>query len=102
MSHSQIKDWSKNELKNRLLKMGISIDKNEHPKSYYENLYLEQMNTKNKITRNNHPFGKEQLLRTKRERNNSKEKKESKDYKEQKEKEENISINDDDEDYNEN
>jgi len=102
MSHSQIKDWSKNELKNRLLKMGISIDKNEHPKSYYENLYLEQMNTKNKITRNNHPFGKEQLLRTKRERNNSKEKKETKDYKEPKEKEENISINDDDEDYNEN
>ena len=101
MSHSQIKDWSKNELKNRLLKMGISIDKNEHPKSYYENLYLEQMNTKNKITRNNHPFGKEQLLRTKRERNNSKEKKESKDYKEAKEKEENISINDDDEDKDE-
>ena len=101
MSHSQIKDWSKNELKNRLLKMGISIDKNEHPKSYYENLYLEQMNTKNKITRNNHPFGKEQLLRTKRERNNSKEKKESKDYKETKEKEENISINDDDEDKDE-
>ena len=101
MSHSQIKDWSKNELKNRLLKMGISIDKNEHPKSYYENLYLEQMNTKNKITRNNHPFGKEQLLRAKRERNNSKEKKESKDYKEAKEKEENISINDDDEDKDE-
>ena len=101
MSHSQIKDWSKNELKNRLLKMGISIDKNEHPKSYYENLYLEQMNTKNKITRNNHPFGKEQLLRTKRERNNSKEKKESKDYKEAKEKEENISIIDDDEDKDE-
>jgi len=101
MSHSQVKDWSKNELKNRLLKMGISIDKNEHPKSYYENLYLEQMNTKNKITRNNHPFGKEQLLRTKRERNNSKEKKESKDYKEAKEKEENISINDDDEDKDE-
>jgi len=101
MSHSQIKDWSKNELKNRLLKMGISIDKNEHPKSYYENLYLEQMNTKNKITRNNHPFGKEQLLRTKRERNNSKEKKESKDYKEAKEKEENIPINDDDEDKDE-
>ena len=101
MSRSQVKDWSKNELKNRLLKMGISIDKNEHPKSYYENLYLEQMNTKNKITRNNHPFGKEQLLRTKRERNNSKEKKESKDYKEAKEKEENISINDDDEDKDE-
>ena len=82
MSYSQIKDWSKNELKNRLLKMGISIDKNEHPKSYYEKLYLEQMNAKNKITRNNHPFGKTQLLKSKRERErtNSKEKKEDEEY----------------------
>lgn len=80
MSYSQIKDWSKNELKNRLLKMGISIDKNDHPKSYYEKLYLEQMNAKNKITRNNHPFGKRQLLKSKRERNNSKEKEEDEEY----------------------
>ena len=68
MSYSQMKSWSKNELKNRLLKMGISIDKNEHDKSYYEKLYLEQMNAKNKFTRNNNYFGRKQLLNIKRER----------------------------------
>ena len=76
MSYSQMKSWSKNELKNRLLKMGISIDKNEHDKSYYEKLYLEQMNAKNKFTRNNNYFGRKQLLNIKRERKKSKEKEE--------------------------
>ena len=56
--------------------MGISIDKNEHDKSYYEKLYLEQMNAKNKFTRNNNYFGRKQLLNIKRERKKSKEKEE--------------------------
>ena len=80
MSYSQMKNWSKNELKNRLLKMGISLDKNEHEREYYENLYLQQLNAKNKFTRNNNYFGrKEQLLNNKRERNRSKGKAEDED-----------------------
>ena len=80
MSYSQMKNWSKNELKNRLLKMGISLDKNEHEREYYENLYLQQLNAKNKFTRNNNYFGrKQQLLNNKRERNKSKGKEEDED-----------------------
>lgn len=62
------------------MKMGTSLDKNDHPKSYYLKLYLEKYNAKNKITRSNNPFSREHLLRTKRERKDVKAKKEDKDY----------------------
>ena len=57
------------------MKMGTSLDKDDHPKSYYEKLYLEKMNAKNKRTRSNNIFGREQILNSKRERNDTKEKK---------------------------
>ena len=57
------------------MKMGTSLDKDDHPKSYYEKLYLEKMNAKNKRTRSNNIFGREQMLNSKRERNDTKEKK---------------------------
>lgn len=58
------------------MKMGTSLDKDDHPKSYYEKLYLEKMNAKNKRTRSNNIFGRDQILNSKRERNDTKEKKE--------------------------
>ena len=61
------------------MKMGTSLDKNDHPKSYYEKLYLEKMNAKNKRTRSNNIFGREQMLNSKRERNDIKEKKDEED-----------------------
>ena len=57
------------------MKMGTSLDKDDHPKSYYEKLYLEKMNAKNKRTRSNNIFGREQILNSKRERTDTKEKK---------------------------
>ena len=60
------------------MKMGTSLDKDDHPKSYYEKLYLEKMNAKNKRTRSNNIFGREQMLNSKRERNDTKEKKDEK------------------------
>ena len=71
-SISEIKSMSKNELKSRLIKMGMSFDKTDHPKSYYLNLYLEKFNAQNKITRSKNSFGRE-MLKVKRERVNSKE-----------------------------
>ena len=61
------------------MKMGTSLDKDDHPKSYYEKLYLEKMNAKNKRTRSNNIFGREQMLNSKRERNDIKEKKDEED-----------------------
>ena len=80
MSNSQVKNLSKNELKSMLMKMGTSLDKNDHPKSYYEKLYLEKMNAKNKRTRSNNIFGREQILKTKRERNDIKVKEDDEEY----------------------
>ena len=104
MSYSQMKNWSKNELKNRLLKMGISLDKNEHDREYYENLYLQQLNAKNKFTRNNNYFGrKQQLLNNKRERNRSNGKEEDEDKDEANlSPNDSINNNNDEEEINEN
>ena len=84
---------SKNELKSRLIKMGMSFDKTDHPKSYYLNLYLEKFNAQNKITRSKNSFGRE-MLKVKRERVNSKEKHDS-DY--NVEEDDKIELNDSDE-----
>lgn len=86
---------SKNELKSRLIKMGMSFDKTDHPKSYYLNLYLEKFNAQNKITRSKNSFGRE-MLKVKRERVNSKEKHDS-DY--NVEEDDKIELNDSDEEY---
>ena len=104
MSTSIAKNMSKSELKSMLMKMGTSLDKDDHPKSYYEKLYLEKMNAKNKRTRSNNIFGREQILNSKRERTDTKDKKDEdeddEDYVVEEEEEENShqeneEINDD-------
>ena len=104
MSTSIAKNMSKSELKSMLMKMGTSLDKDDHPKSYYEKLYLEKMNAKNKRTRSNNIFGREQILNSKRERTDTKDKKDEdeddEDYVVEEEEEnsshqENEEINDD-------
>ena len=82
------------------MKMGTSLDKNDHPKSYYEKIYLEKMNAKNKRTRSNNIFGREYILNTKRERNDKKNKKDE-DYVVE-EDEESNSIQEEEEENNEN
>ena len=68
----KIKNLTKSEIKNRLFQMGMSLDKEEHPKGYYVKLFLEKYNAKHKVTRNNTPFYSEPtqpLLKAKRRRN---------------------------------
>ena len=104
MSSQEIEGLSKAELKNRLTNMGMSLDRDDHPRDYYVQLYLEKSNAKNKITRDNTPFYKQKLLRGKRERvkgnENDKELLEDPNYEEEEyEEDEDIIEQDDDEDY---
>ena len=68
MSYQEVENLSNAELKNKLFQMGMSLDKKNHPRDYYVEMYLEKSNAKNKITRDNTPFNREQMLRGKRER----------------------------------
>ena len=69
MSVQELKSQSKKGIKNRLSLMGMSLDHTNHPKEYYIKLYLEKSNAKNKITRGNTPFYKEEkMINRKRER----------------------------------
>ena len=73
MSYQGIETLSKSELKAKLNKMGMSLDRNDHPKNYYKKLYLEKSNAKNKVTRDNTPFYQEQIIiNKKRQRTSSK------------------------------
>ena len=99
MSYLEAEGLSKSELKNRLTQMGMSLDKYDHPKDYYMQLYLDKYNAKNKVTRDNTPFYKEQVLRGKRERDKSYD---AQNYDEVEYEEEDEGYNygdDDDEDY---
>lgn len=99
MSYLEAEGLSKSELKNRLTQMGMSLDKYDHPKDFYMQLYLDKYNAKNKVTRDNTPFYKEQVLRGKRERDKSYD---AQNYDEVEYEEEDEAYNyedDDDEDY---
>ena len=102
MSFQEVERLSKAELKNKLVQMGMSLDRNDHPKEYYVQLYLEKTNSKNKITRDNTPFYKNKILRGKREREKRKDKEliEDPNYEEEEyEEEEEYNDEDEDEDY---
>ena len=60
MTSREVKSLSVADLKFKLGRMGMSLDKSEHPKDYYVKMYLDKSNAKNKVTRNNTPFYKEQ------------------------------------------
>ena len=104
MSYQEIEGLSKADLKNKLSQMGMSLDRNDHPRDYYVQLYIEKSNAKNKITRDNTPFYNNQMLNSKREREKGKETKkelmEDPNYEEEEyEEEEEIIDDDDDENY---
>ena len=75
MSNQEIKGLSLSALKMKLSNMGMSLDRMDHPKHYYEKLYLEKSNAKNKVTRNDTPFYHEHIINRKRERTSDKKKK---------------------------
>ena len=62
MSNQEIKGLSLSALKMKLSNMGMSLDRMDHPKHYYEKLYLEKSNAKNKVTRNDTPFYHEHII----------------------------------------
>ena len=106
MSYQEIEGLSKADLKNKLSQMGMSLDRNDHPRDYYVQLYIEKSNAKNKITRDNTPFYNNQMLNSKREREKGKGKETKKElmedpnYEEEEyEEEEEIIDDDDDENY---
>ena len=103
MSYGEIEGLSKSDLKNRLTQMGMSLDKYDHPREYYAQLYLEKSNAKNKITRDNTPFYRNEMLRGKRERvrekETDKELKNDPNYEEEEYEEEEEIIDENDEDY---
>ena len=80
--------------------MSMSLDRIDHPRDYYVQLYIEKSNAKNKITRDNTSFYKNQMLNSKREREKGKEKKnelmEAPNYEEEEYEEEEEIIDDDD------
>ena len=75
MSNQEIKGLSLSALKMKLSNMVMSLDRVDHPKHYYEKLYLEKSNAKNKVTRNDTPFYHERIINRKRERTSDKKKK---------------------------
>ena len=99
MSYLEAEGLSKSELKTRLTQMGMSLDKDDHPKDYYMQLYLDKYNAKNKVTRDNTPFYKEEMLRGKREREKSYEAQNNDEIEYPEEDEANNYGDDDDEDY---
>ena len=66
MSTKELEGLSKLDLKSKLVNMGMSFDRLDHPKEYYVQLYLEKSNAKNKITRGNKTFYNPQLINEKR------------------------------------
>jgi hypothetical protein len=103
MSYEELEGLSKADLKNKLSQMGMSLDRIDHPRDYYAKLYIEKSNAKNKITRDNTPFYRNEMLRGKRER--AKEKETDKEimddpnYEEEEYEEEEEIIDENDEDY---
>ena len=71
MSLPELKDLTKADIRSKLFKMGVSLDRTNHPKDYYVQLYLDKSNAKSKITRRNKPFYNENIINRKRERTTS-------------------------------
>ena len=101
MSYRGKESLLESDYKIKLSKMGYSLDRNDHPENYYRNMYFEKSNAKNKITRDNTPFYKEdteQIINKKRQRTSSKKPKQKKNFQfnpldEEENAEENEAIN---------
>ena len=66
MSNKELEGLSKADIKSKLVNMGMSLDRTDHPKEYYVNLYLEKSQAKNKVTRDNTTFYNPQFINEKR------------------------------------
>ena len=98
MSNREKESLLKSDYKSKLNKMGVSLDRTDHPLNYYKQMFYEKSNAKSKVTRNNTPFYKEQIINKKRQRSSSKKTKEKKnldfeDISEEKSDEENDELN---------
>ena len=108
MSYEEIEGLSKTDLKSKLSQMVMPLDRNAHPRDYYAKIYPEKSYAKNKITRDNTPFYRNQMLHNKRGREKGKKTDkelmedpnyEEKEYEEEEEEEEEIIDNEDDDNF---
>ena len=72
MSNREKESLLKSDYKSKLNKMGVSLDRTDHPLNYYKHMFYQKSNAKSKVTRNNTPFYKEQIINKKRQRSSSK------------------------------
>ena len=108
MSYEEIEGLSKTDLKSKLSQMVMPLDRNAHPRDYYVQIYPEKSYAKNKITRDNTPFYRNQMLHNKRGREKGKKTDkelmedpnyEEKEYEEEEEEEEEIIDNEEDDNF---
>ena len=62
MSTREKETLLKSDYKSKLNRMGVSLDRTDHPLNYYKQLFYEKSNAKSKVTRNNTHFYKEQII----------------------------------------
>ena len=60
------------DFKSKLNRMGVSLDRTDHPLNYYKEMYFEKSNAKNKVTRDNTSFYNEKIINKKRQRSSGK------------------------------
>ena len=75
MSNKRMKALLESGYKRKLEQMGMSFNRTDQPDNYYEKIYLNTSNAKNKVTRNNTPFYKDDIINRKRKRERTSEKK---------------------------
>ena len=68
MSNKRMKTLLESGYKRKLEQMGMSFIRTDQPDNYYEKIYLNTSNAKNKVTRNNTPFYKDDIINRKRKR----------------------------------
>ena len=72
MSTREKESLLKSDYKSKLNRMGVSLDRTDHPLNYYKQLFYEKSNAKSKVTKKNTPFYKEKKKKKKRQRSSSK------------------------------
>ena len=66
MSYEETEGLTKMDLKNKFSQIGMPLERNDYPREYYAQFYPEKSNSKNKITRDNTPLYRNQMLLNKR------------------------------------
>ena len=107
MSYEETEGLTKMDLKNKFSQIGMPLERNDYPREYYAQFYPEKSNSKNKITRDNTPLYRNQMLLNKRGREKGEKTDEElmedlnyeEEYEEEEEEEEEIIHNENDDSF---